>query len=92
MLWAGIPQLQRQDDIIYLRLHLPMLLAIKTLTLLIHLLSFFLLYSIYHNRDALSVQLSEEEAADSFKKLVEISLNTKTTQVLFFMHNLVHPD
>eukprot|EP01087_Luapelamoeba_hula_P012245 TRINITY_DN3403_c1_g2_i6.p1 TRINITY_DN3403_c1_g2~~TRINITY_DN3403_c1_g2_i6.p1 ORF type:complete len:1194 (+),score=181.99 TRINITY_DN3403_c1_g2_i6:278-3583(+) len=61
MLSADIPQLQQQQDIIYLR-------------------------------DALALNLSEDEAAATFKSLVEISLNTFTTQVLFFTHNLAHPD
>ncbi len=61
MIWAGTPQLQKVEDIIYLR-------------------------------DALALHLSDAEAASTFKELVEISLNTKTTQVLFFMHNLAHPN
>jgi len=41
---------------------------------------------------ALALHLSEQEAAQAFTGLVAEALACKTTRVLFFMHNLAHPD
>lgn len=41
---------------------------------------------------ALALHLTEEEAAATFKGLAAEALACKTTRVLFFMHNLAHPD
>eukprot|EP00766_Chilomastix_caulleryi_P000955 gnl/Chilomastix_caulleri/1932.p1 GENE.gnl/Chilomastix_caulleri/1932~~gnl/Chilomastix_caulleri/1932.p1 ORF type:complete len:60 (+),score=7.26 gnl/Chilomastix_caulleri/1932:190-369(+) len=41
-------------------------------------------------RDALSLDLTEEEAAKSFEEKIYISLDTKRTQVNNFIHLAVH--
>ncbi|KAF2073262.1 hypothetical protein CYY_005424 [Polysphondylium violaceum] len=47
---------------------------------------------ILYLREALLMDLPDEEAAESFKRLIQKSLKTKTTQVMFAMHILAHPD
>jgi len=46
---------------------------------------------ILYLREALLMDLPDEEAAESFKRLIQKSLKTKTTQVMFAMHILAHP-
>eukprot|EP01132_Coremiostelium_polycephalum_P011112 gene11112-13596_t len=47
---------------------------------------------IQYLREAFLMNLSDEEASKSFYRLIEKSLKTKTTQVMFAMHILAHPD
>eukprot|EP01133_Synstelium_polycarpum_P007425 gene7425-8686_t len=43
-------------------------------------------------REAFLMDLNDDEAKLSFSKLIQKSLKTKTTQVMFAMHILAHPD
>jgi phosphatidylinositol-4,5-bisphosphate 3-kinase len=41
-------------------------------------------------RDTLQLNLTDEEAAEYFKRLIYLSLNTKTTRLNFLIHMWVH--
>jgi len=47
---------------------------------------------IFYLRDAFCLMKPTNFASDRWGQLVKESLNTKTTQVNFFIHNLAHPD
>lgn len=47
---------------------------------------------IYYLRQAFSLEQTRDEAQQHWINLVQESLNTKTTQINFFLHNLAHPD
>lgn len=47
---------------------------------------------IYYLRQAFSLEQTREDAQQHWVNLVQESLNTKTTQINFFLHNLAHPD
>jgi hypothetical protein len=46
---------------------------------------------IYYLRSAFSLGNSDNEAQSKWLNLLVESLNTKTTQINFFFHNLAHP-
>lgn len=60
MLSTGIPELQSETDIEYLR-------------------------------QALQMELSDEEAGKHFKKLISESLDSMSTQLMFVTHIIAHP-
>jgi phosphatidylinositol-4,5-bisphosphate 3-kinase len=47
---------------------------------------------IFYLRQAFCLEGTREEAQKRWVELLEESLNTKTTQINFFLHNLAHPD
>jgi len=47
---------------------------------------------IFYLRDAFCLMMPTEKARERWVQLVYESINTKTTQVNFFIHNLAHPD
>jgi len=45
---------------------------------------------IYYLRDALRLDLNEQDAAEHFKKLIHKALNTLSTQVNDMVHMMIH--
>ena len=61
MLSTGIPELQSESDIEYLR-------------------------------QALVMDMTDEEAGKHFRKLIQESLDSRSTQVMFVTHIMAHPN